>query len=100
MAKAAAKKPLTKTQILSNIADATGFGFEGKMTESPDEAWEFLRETIDAGKPVRSPHIEEMIFAGYHDAPTKADRQAFAMARRCRCRSYRLRIPQQSDIGM
>ncbi len=61
------------------IADATGWGFRWTQTKTVDEAWGLIKKTLDAGKPVRTPWLEEMIFVGYQDATKKADRKVLAL---------------------
>ncbi len=40
------------------IARATGFGWEWVRSQTPDEVWNALKKTIDAGKPARAPSEE------------------------------------------
>lgn len=61
------------------ITRATGFGWEWLRVRTAEEAWETLKQTIDTGKPVRAPYLEELVFAGYADAAKKADRKAFVL---------------------
>jgi DNA-binding transcriptional MerR regulator len=62
------------------LAQATGFGWEWKQYETVEEYWQALRETLDAGKPIHAPHIEEVIFVGYRDADEAAGRQVRPLA--------------------
>jgi hypothetical protein len=61
------------------ITKATGFGWEWLRLRTADDAWRTLKRTIDDGKAVRAPHLEELVFAGYHEAAKKADRKAFVL---------------------
>jgi hypothetical protein len=63
-----------------HIADATGFGYEWVPSGSVDEAWVVLEQSIDAGRPVKGWHWENVLFADYRDAPQVQDRTVFAMA--------------------
>jgi hypothetical protein len=62
------------------IAQATGFGYEGKWYETADAYWQALKETIDAGKAIHAPYLEEVILVGYQEADNKADRQVRPLA--------------------
>jgi len=48
--------------------------------KTADTYWKALKETIDAGKPVHAPFMEEVLFIGYQDAPRKADRKVRPLA--------------------
>ena len=63
------------------VADATGFGFEWVHVESAEDAWGKIAAFISDGKPVRAPHNEELIFAGYKDAARKSSRRILAMCK-------------------
>jgi hypothetical protein len=63
------------------IADATGFGFKWVHVDSLDEAWDKITKVISEGQPVRAPHQEEMIFAGYRNAARPKGRRVLAMCK-------------------
>jgi hypothetical protein len=62
------------------IAEATGFGYEWLPFEGQEAAWQALVESVDAGKSVKGWDWENILFAGYQDAETPADRKVYAMA--------------------
>ncbi|MGD8240676.1 MAG: hypothetical protein PVH68_19145, partial [Armatimonadota bacterium] len=61
------------------VAQATGYGTGSVRAGDAAEAWEFVRESVDSGRPVSGWHGELMLLAGYRDADEEADRQLFAM---------------------
>jgi len=61
------------------IADATGFGYEWVNFQGVQGAWELIRESVDAGRPVNGWHWENILFSNYRDAAQAQDRQVFAM---------------------
>ncbi|MBN1510147.1 MAG: hypothetical protein JW955_25090 [Sedimentisphaerales bacterium] len=62
------------------IARATGFGWEWLHLDDIEEYWQTLKGTIDSGRPVHAPHIEEVLFVGYQEAETKSARRVRPMA--------------------
>ncbi len=62
------------------IAEATGFGWEWVTFDGAEEAWTVLKRGIDAGRPLKGWHAENVVFAGYQDAETSKERRVFAMA--------------------
>ena len=62
------------------IADATGYGYEWVGFEGVDGAWGLLVESVDSGRPVKGWDWENILFAGYRDAPQRRSREVFAMA--------------------
>ncbi len=62
------------------IAEATGFGYEWLDFQGAEAAWDLLRESLDAGRPVKGWHWENMLFSDYRDASRAQQRQVFAMA--------------------
>jgi hypothetical protein len=62
------------------IAEATGFGYEWVPFEGQEGAWQAVVESVDAGTSVKGWDWENILFAGYQDAETPADRQVYAMA--------------------
>lgn len=63
------------------IAKATGFGFRWVQYKTPEEYWDALKKSIDAGTPVRGPYMEGVLFIGYRDADRIEDRQVRPLAR-------------------
>lgn len=61
------------------VARATGYATESVGVANSGEAWEFVRESVDSGRPVAGWHGELMLLAGYQDADAAADRKVFAM---------------------
>jgi hypothetical protein len=61
------------------IAEATGFGWEWVHFDGAEEAWILLKRGIDAGRPLKGWHAENVIFAGYQDAEMPEERRVFAM---------------------
>jgi len=61
------------------VARATGFRAEWLRVGDVQEAWEVVREAVDAGCPVAGWHGEMFLLAGYLDAADPANRQVFAM---------------------
>jgi hypothetical protein len=62
------------------IARATGFGWECLHFDDIEEYWQTLKETIDSGRPVHAPHIEEVLFVGYQEGETKSARRVRPIA--------------------
>lgn len=62
------------------ITRATGFGWEGRRFEDIEQCWRFLKESIDSGRPLHGPHMEEVLFVGYQEAARKKDRKVRPMA--------------------
>ena len=62
------------------VAQATGFGYEWVSVDGADRAWEVVKESIDAGKPVKGWHYENLLFGGYEEAAEKSGRKVFVMA--------------------
>lgn len=62
------------------IATATGFGYEWVNFDSREDAWNILKQSVDAGKAVKGWDWENILFAGYQDAVQPEERQVYAMA--------------------
>ena len=62
------------------IAEATGFGYEWVDFAGVDGAWELIRESVDSGRSVKGWDWENILFAGYQDAPEPEGRRVYAMA--------------------
>lgn len=62
------------------IADAIGFGYEWMSFDSIEDAWDIIKHSVDAGKPVKGWDWENILFAGYRDAEQPEDRQLYALA--------------------
>jgi hypothetical protein len=62
------------------VADATGFGYEWVGFQRAEGAWDLLKESVDAGRPVKGWHWENILFSDYRDASQAQARQVFAMA--------------------
>ena len=62
---------------MAGIFSPGGYWITAKGIEG---AWELIRESIDAGHPVKGWHWENILFAGYRDAEQPHDRVVFAMA--------------------
>lgn len=62
------------------IAEATGFGYEWIEFTNTEGAWRLIRDSVDAGKPVKGWDWENVLFVGYRDADPQAERAVFAMA--------------------
>jgi hypothetical protein len=62
------------------IADATGFGYKWEAFKDAEEAWKLLKQTVDGGHIAKGWDWENILFAGYKDAPTIEARKVFAMA--------------------
>jgi RNA polymerase sigma factor (sigma-70 family) len=62
------------------IADATGFGYEWVDFDGLEGAWSLLKESVDAGLPVKGWDWENILFSNYREAIKPTDRQVFAMA--------------------
>lgn len=62
------------------IAKATGYRFERTWVgDTPERAWELIKEAIDDGTVLQAEAIERMVYAGYQEAERKEDRKAFAL---------------------
>jgi hypothetical protein len=62
------------------IAEATGFGYEWVPWEGIEGAWQVIVASVDADKSVKGWDWENILFAGYQDSDTHADRRVYAMA--------------------
>jgi hypothetical protein len=62
------------------IAEATGFGYEWKAFKDIEQAWQLIKQTVDSGHTAKGWDWENILFAGYEDAPEKEDRKVFALA--------------------
>jgi hypothetical protein len=62
------------------IAEATGFGYEWVNFKGMDGAWGLIKESVDSGKSVKGWDWENIMFAGYQDAPEPEGRKIYAMA--------------------
>ena len=56
------------------ITKATGFGFRWVQYKNPQEYWQAIKQAVDAGKPVRAPYMEGVLFIAYRDAERVGDR--------------------------
>lgn len=62
------------------IAGATGYRFERTWAgDTPEKAWELIKETIDDGTVLQAEAIERMVYAGYQEAERKEARKALAI---------------------
>jgi hypothetical protein len=75
-----AKYAHTRLSLDERITEATGFGYEWVDFGGIEEAWTILRESIDAGTPLKGWDWENILFGGYEDAALPEDRRVFAMA--------------------
>jgi hypothetical protein len=62
------------------IAKATGFGYEWVPWEGIEGAWHMIVESVDSNRSVKGWDWENILFAGYQDADTPAERRVYAMA--------------------
>ena len=62
------------------VARATGFGWEWKRYATPEEYFDAIKETVNAGKIAHAPFMEEVLFAGYEDADDPKDRKVRPLA--------------------
>jgi hypothetical protein len=62
------------------IAEATGFGYEWLPFDGVSGAWDLLTESVGAGRPLKGWHWENLLLAGYQDAPAEAERKIFVAA--------------------
>lgn len=62
------------------IARATGFGWEWLYFDDIEKYWQALKQTIDSGRPVHAPHMEEVLFVGYQEAAEKKNRKVRPLA--------------------
>jgi len=64
----------------ARIAAASGFGWEWiRDCKDPDKAWGIVTESVAAGKPVEGRWYDDVVFAGYQDAPDRAGRKVYVM---------------------
>ncbi len=63
------------------ITGTTGFGFKWDHVDSLDQAWDLITKHVGEGAPVRAPHTEEMVIAGYKEAATPRGRRVLVMCR-------------------
>jgi hypothetical protein len=61
------KYALLHIGISKRIEQATGFGWDWLNPSSPEECFEFIKESIDSGKPVKSTYFEDILFSGYSE---------------------------------
>jgi hypothetical protein len=62
------------------IAEATGFGWEWVRLDTPEEYWSALKETLDAGKVIHAPWLEEVLFVGYEEVAEERGRKVYPLA--------------------
>jgi len=62
------------------IAGATGFQLEWQVFADLEEAWAWVKETIDRGQPVAAEYSEFHIVAGYRQGEKPEDRQWYVLA--------------------
>lgn len=62
------------------IAEATGFGWEWLHFDTAEEYWDVLKETLDAGKVIHAPWLEEVLFVGYEEAVEQPNRKVYPLA--------------------
>jgi hypothetical protein len=62
------------------IARATGFGWEWVHFNDIEDCWQALKETINSGRPIHAPHMEEVLFIGYQEAENKRHRKVRPLA--------------------
>lgn len=62
------------------VAEATGFGYEHLKFNSPEEAWQMLKESIDTGRPLKAPDWEGILYVGYREASKPANRKVFGLS--------------------
>jgi hypothetical protein len=62
------------------VTRATGFGWEWKRYATPEEYFQAIKETVNAGKVAHAPFMEEVLFAGYEDADDPKDRKVRPLA--------------------
>ena len=62
------------------IAHATGYRFGWQRYEDPEAYWQALKKAIDAGHAVHGPNEEDVLFIGYEEAATPADRKVLPVA--------------------
>jgi len=65
---------------VKRIKEATGFGIGEINFDSADGAWDFMKESVDSGRPVKGEHFEAVLFVGYQDAASRDDRKVFAVS--------------------
>lgn len=61
------------------LVRATGFGWEWLPKASAEDCWKTLRESVDSGRPVQAPWLDDYVFAGYLDAAEPDGRRVFAL---------------------
>ncbi len=62
------------------IAEATGFGYEWVNFDSLEDAWAIIKQSVEAGKPVKGWDWENILFAGYRETEQPEGRQVYALA--------------------
>ena len=62
------------------VAEATGFGWEWLRFDTPDKYWNALKETLDAGKVIHAPWLEEVLFVGYEEPAEQPNRKVYPLA--------------------
>jgi|GEM_PF-3413881 len=65
--------------IDERIARVTGYGYAWSDFETADEAWELIRDGVDQGRASKGWYWENVLFAGYEDAPSVTDRRVLAI---------------------
>jgi len=63
----------------ARVADATGFGYEWLPFADAEEAWQIVRRSVNASRPVKGHHAEALLFAGYRDADQAAGRKVLTL---------------------
>ena len=53
--------------ISKRIEQATGFGWERFQPRTPEECYQFIRDGVDANRPVTSTFYEDVLFSGYQE---------------------------------
>ena len=61
------------------VAEATGYATEAVPTRTAEDAYKFVKESVDSGRPVSAWEGEMMLLAGYQDAAAATDCKVFAM---------------------
>jgi hypothetical protein len=57
----------------------TGFGWETVPKASVEDCWKTVRETVDSGRPLQAPWLDDYVFAGYCEAARPEDRRVLAL---------------------
>lgn len=63
----------------ARLERATGVGWETIPKASAEDCWKTLKETVDSGRPLQAPWLDDYIFAGYCDAPRADERRVFTL---------------------